>query len=63
MLSEEQQFVLSLLRDSMGKGAGIRVPDSFGSASRMILQNGILLTVFPSVKRIAAEKQTDGDFQ
>lgn len=58
MLTEEQNCVLSLLRESMGVGSGLAFSETVDGAryiSRAICRNGILLTVYPTIKA-ATEK-------
>ena len=59
MLTNEQNFVLSLLRSSMNINADVDTADTVGDVSRIsriILRNGILLTVYPMIKE-TAQKQ------
>lgn len=54
LITNEQQFVLSLLRASMIACFEVRVPETNGDAREslsIILRNGILLTVYPTIKK------------
>lgn len=53
MLTNDQNCVLSLLRESMGAPSVYCEPDSAGALCGIILHNGILLTVFPTVRKKA----------
>lgn len=53
MLTNDQMCVLSLLRESMGAPSAFCEPDSADALCGIILRNGILLTVFPTVRKKA----------
>lgn len=59
LITDEQRFVLSLLRASMITGSEVYVPETDGDAREslsIILRNGILLTVYPAIKKTEGEK-------
>lgn len=60
MLTNEQQLVLSLLRMSLRAESGDILPVNTCDSPRaegIILRNGVLQTVFPTIRKAAEEKQ------
>lgn len=62
MITSEQHFVLSLLKASMTADSGLCVPETVDCTPeirKILLKNGVLQTVFPTVKKAAETEQTD----
>ena len=50
MLTDEQKYVLSILRRSLGVITPLLTPDTLATIPNIIIRNGILLTVYPLIK-------------
>lgn len=55
MLTTEQRYVLSLLRKSLGLSGDCTTPENLTAIPAMIIRNGILLTVYPTIKSLEEE--------